>query len=267
MTATAELVHTGRTTIVVQTDLRDDDGHLVARTLQTQAVLRRVAARPPPPERRAALHSPPRWRTTTTTTTTSIRREHVEDVELDDEAARAAAELEVRRRLALAQIRQYGDPVLRMRAPEVTEFDDELRRVTERMIALMHEAAGVGLAATQVGVLRRVFVFHDDGEDHVLVNPVITKSGKAVEVDEEGCLSLGPVRVDVERPVEVTIEGRDASGEPVSYLARGPCRAGRPARARPSRRDADHRPHRPGIAARGAPRPPAEARALEVSLM
>ena len=89
------------------------------------------------------------------------------------------------------------------------------------MIALMHEAAGVGLAATQVGVLRRVFVFHDEGEDHVLVNPVITRSGKTVEVDEEGCLSLGPVRVDVERPLEVTIEGQDASGEPVSYSLEG----------------------------------------------
>jgi peptide deformylase len=147
--------------------------------------------------------------------------EHGDDVVPDDEAERAAAELEVRRRLALAQIRQYGDPVLRMRAAEVTEFDDELRRVTERMIALMHEAAGVGLAATQVGVLRRVFVFHDDGEDHVLVNPVLSAQSKTVEVDEEGCLSLGPVRVDVERPVEVTIEGRDASGEPVSFSLEG----------------------------------------------
>ncbi len=149
------------------------------------------------------------------------RHEQGEDVERNDEEARAAAELEVRRRLALAQIRQYGDPVLRMRAPEVSEFDDELRRVTERMIALMHEAAGVGLAATQVGVLRRVFVFHDEDEDHVLVNPVIAQSGKATAVDEEGCLSLGPVRVDVERPLEVTIEGRDASGEPVSYSLEG----------------------------------------------
>jgi peptide deformylase len=144
-----------------------------------------------------------------------------QDVELDDEAERAAAEQEVRRRLALAQIRQYGDPVLRMRAAEVTEFDDELGRMTDRMIALMHEAAGVGLAATQVGVLRRVFVFHDDGGDHVLVNPVISARSKTTEVDEEGCLSLGPVRVDVERPVEVTIEGRDASGEAVTLTLEG----------------------------------------------
>ena len=108
-----------------------------------------------------------------------------------------------------------------MRAPEVTAFDDELRRVTERMITLMHEAAGVGLAATQVGVLRRVFVFHEEGQDRVLVNPVIAKRGKTIEVDEEGCLSLGNVRVDVERHLEVTIEGRDANGAAVSYELEG----------------------------------------------
>jgi peptide deformylase len=147
--------------------------------------------------------------------------EHDGDVELDEAEARAEAEQEVRRRIAFAQIRQYGDPVLRMRAQEVTEFDDELRRLSERMTELMHDAAGVGLAATQVGVLRRLFVFHVDDEDGVLVNPVITKRGKATEVDKEGCLSLGPVRVDVERSVEVTIEGQDASGAAVSLELEG----------------------------------------------
>jgi peptide deformylase len=147
---------------------------------------------------------------------------HDHEAELDpgrDDAA--AEEQELRRRLALAQIRQYGDPVLRMRAPEVTEFDDELGRVAERMIGLMHDAAGVGLAATQVGVLRRIFVFSDDGEDRVLVNPEITTSSGSCEVDEEGCLSLGTVRVDEERPVEVTVEGRDVAGQHVSLRLEG----------------------------------------------
>ena len=62
-----------------------------------------------------------------------------------------------------------------MKAREVESFDDDLGRLVERMTALMHEANGVGLAATQVGVLRRVFVFVDEGEDRVLVNPVITR--------------------------------------------------------------------------------------------
>ena len=78
--------------------------------------------------------------------------------------------------LALARIRQYGDPVLRMKAREIEDVDDDVRRLAERMTALMHEAQGVGLAATQVGVLRRLFVFTDAGEDRVLVNPVITQA-------------------------------------------------------------------------------------------
>jgi peptide deformylase len=79
----------------------------------------------------------------------------------------------------------------------------------------MHEAQGVGLAATQVGVLRRLFVFSDEGEDRVLVNPVITKTSKETESDDEGCLSLQGVLVPVERPTRVTIEGLDGDGERV----------------------------------------------------
>src|SRR5215218_5634885 len=68
-------------------------------------------------------------------------------------------EAEARRRLALAQIRQYPDPVLRMRAREVEEFDGDLEQLVERLEHLLREASGLGLAATQIGVLRRVFVF------------------------------------------------------------------------------------------------------------
>ncbi len=124
-------------------------------------------------------------------------------------------EREARRQLALARIRQYGDSVLRMKARDVETFDDDLERLVERMTALMHEASGVGLAATQVGVLRRLFVFVDDGEDRVIVNPVITRNSGEIDVDDEGCLSLRDVLVPVERPTNVTIEGVDAKGEPV----------------------------------------------------
>ena len=122
---------------------------------------------------------------------------------------------EARRQLALARIRQYGDSVLRMKARDVETFDDDLERLVERMTALMHEASGVGLAATQVGVLRRLFVFVDDGEDRVIVNPVIAQSSRENELDDEGCLSLRDVLVPVERPTNVTIEGVDAKGAPV----------------------------------------------------
>jgi peptide deformylase len=124
-------------------------------------------------------------------------------------------ELEARRLLALARIRQYGDPALRMKAREVEAVDDDLRRLADRMTDLMHEAQGVGLAANQVGVLRRLFVFVDEGQDRALVNPVITARSDESELDEEGCLSLREVLVPVERATTVTIEGLDLSGDPL----------------------------------------------------
>ena len=138
-----------------------------------------------------------------------------------DEALVAEAERELRRRLALAQIRQYGDSVLRMRANEVLAFDDELERLAERMTGLMHDADGVGLAATQIGILRRLFVFHHDGEDRLLVNPQLAARSDETEVDVEGCLSLGPVRVPVERATAVTVEASDLRGEPLRLELQG----------------------------------------------
>jgi peptide deformylase len=137
-----------------------------------------------------------------------------DDGELDAEE-QAELELQARRLVALSRIRQYGDPVLRMKARDVDGIDDDLVRLAERMTTLMHEAQGVGLAATQVGVLRRLFVFVDEGEDRVLVNPVITDRSKDVDVDEEGCLSIRDVLVPVERASAVTIEGLDLTGEAV----------------------------------------------------
>ena len=141
--------------------------------------------------------------------------DHEHDHSQDNGDEGQELEREARRQLALARIRQYGDSVLRMKARDVETFDDDLERLVERMTALMHEASGVGLAATQVGVLRRLFVFVDDGEDRVIVNPVIAQSSREIELDDEGCLSLRDVLVPVERPTNVTIEGVDAKGAPV----------------------------------------------------
>jgi peptide deformylase len=127
-------------------------------------------------------------------------------------------EREARRRLALAQVRQYPDPVLRMRANEVKNFDDDLRRLVGRMKDLMQDANGVGLAGTQVGTLQRVFVFQPEGEDEApraLVNPVLTATSEVTIGDTEGCLSMQGVTIPVERPVKVTIEGKDENGEDV----------------------------------------------------
>jgi peptide deformylase len=123
-------------------------------------------------------------------------------------------EREARRRLALAQIRQYGDPVLRMRANEVERFDDDLLRLVERMPGLMQDARGVGLAGTQVGTLQRVFVFQatEEDEPQAVVNPVLVKASDVKVVETEGCLSLQGVTVPVERHTRVTLEGKDESG-------------------------------------------------------
>jgi peptide deformylase len=147
--------------------------------------------------------------------------DHHHGVEVDDDA-QADAEAEQRRQFALAQIRQYGDPVLRLPAREVTEFDDDLRRLVERMTGLMHDAQGVGLAATQVGVLRRLFVFEpDDDGARAVVNPTLTVVGKEAEEDVEGCLSLQGVRIPVGRSTHVVLEGKDAEGGDVRYELEG----------------------------------------------
>jgi peptide deformylase len=127
------------------------------------------------------------------------------------------AQAQARRRVALAQIRQYPDAVLRMRAREVEQFDDDLVRLADKMAHLMHDARGVGLAATQVGVLQRLFVFHASSDDEVtaIVNPEITERSDDTEVADEGCLSLQGVHVPVERALEVTIEGQDLTGAPL----------------------------------------------------
>jgi len=133
----------------------------------------------------------------------------VRDVELD-------AEAQARRRFALAQIRQYPDPVLRMEAKPVEEFDGDLGRLVERMKALMVDASGVGLAGTQVGILRRVFVFQYEEDDlRALVNPRIVERADELEISDEGCLSMQGVLVPVERPIAVTIEAQDEAGTDV----------------------------------------------------
>jgi len=135
----------------------------------------------------------------------------VEDEELD-------AEAEARRRLALAQIRQYPDAALKMTARAVEAFDDDLRDLVERMKRLMREAHGIGLAAPQVGVLQRIFVF-TPRKDVVaaVVNPVIVEQSKETDVADEGCLSIQGVLVPIERPVRITLEGKDENGADVRF--------------------------------------------------
>jgi peptide deformylase len=150
------------------------------------------------------------------------------DVEVErEEDAPAAAELDpetrARRDAALRLVRKFGDPVLRATALPVDRFDDSLKAEVERMGALMHDALGVGLAATQLGVLHRVLVYRAYADDPLtaLVNPVLEWTSEELEVGEEGCLSLPGVHVEVERPARVRVRARDEEGQEREIEAEG----------------------------------------------
>ncbi len=132
-------------------------------------------------------------------------------------------ELAARRNAALAHVRKFGDPVLRTRARPVEQIDDALRSEIARMGELMSDALGVGLAATQLGVLHRVLVYRVQQQAPVaaLINPEIEWRGDEEESAEEGCLSLPAVAVDVERPVHVRVRALDEHGRPIVIEATG----------------------------------------------
>jgi len=150
--------------------------------------------------------------------------------EFDDELATEAEapqdldrEALERRSQALAEVVKFGDPVLKSAASPVTEFDERLAEESERMIKLMRDAIGVGLAATQLGKLRRMLVFQvgSAAEPTVLVNPEIEWRSEDLVTAEEGCLSLPGVVVDVERPLYVQARAQDVRGEPLTIEASG----------------------------------------------
>jgi peptide deformylase len=141
----------------------------------------------------------------------------------ETEREQLEAELRERREAALAQVVKFGDPVLKSKASPVAVFGPELRAEVDRMIAIMRNGMGVGLAATQLGVLRRMLVFQaaPDGEPTGLVNPAIEWVSDEVVVAEEGCLSLPRVAMDVERPLHARVGGLDVEGNPVTIEASG----------------------------------------------
>ena len=116
-------------------------------------------------------------------------------------------------------IRTFGDPVLKTPAAPVEAFDESLVRLTQDMLTTMRDSDGVGLAANQVGRLKRVLVASVEDDDYVIVNPVLTEMSDATERAPEGCLSIPGIQVEVERPTSVTLSGMDASGEPLQIEA------------------------------------------------
>ena len=148
------------------------------------------------------------------------------EVELEPDAP-ALSELDpetrARRDAALAHVRKFGDPVLRTKARAIDRFDDALSDEIERMGRLMDDAIGVGLAATQVGVVHRLLVYRvqQGAELAALINPEVEWSGRDTESMEEGCLSLPGVLVDVDRPVHVRVRALNEHGEPILIEASG----------------------------------------------
>jgi peptide deformylase len=132
--------------------------------------------------------------------------------------------------VAKLEIRIFGDPVLRQRAHEVEDFDDRLVTLAQDMLDTMRDANGVGLAANQVGVLKRLFTWEVAPEDEdpiggVVVNPVLLDSSAEVQQDEEGCLSFPGLFYPVDRPLRIEVTHQDLSGdehtvELEGYLAR-----------------------------------------------
>jgi peptide deformylase len=149
--------------------------------------------------------------------------EQPDQIEHEEEPVTLDPEVLERRRQALAHVRQFGDPVLKTRALEVETFDEALRTQAARMAALMDDALGIGLAATQVGLLNRLLVYRvePDSPTNVVINPVVEWSSDEREVFEEGCLSLPAVHVDVERPIHIRVRAQDIDGEPIMIEASG----------------------------------------------
>ena len=118
------------------------------------------------------------------------------------------------------EVRTFGDPVLKSRAATVETFDEPLARLAEDMLETMRAYEGVGLAANQVGRLKRILVAALEDEEIVIVNPVIEDESDDRETDSEGCLSIPEIQVNVERPVAVTVSGQDPTGRPVRIEAK-----------------------------------------------
>ena len=127
--------------------------------------------------------------------------------------------------MSLRELRIYGDPVLGSRAEEISKFDASLRALASDMLETMDKAGGVGLAANQVGILNRIFVYDcshtQSGLRGALVNPVWTPVGEQQQTSPEGCLSIPGISAETTRFNQVFVTGQDIEGRPVSMVASG----------------------------------------------
>lgn len=127
--------------------------------------------------------------------------------------------------MTVREVRLYGDPVLTTRAEEITEFGPSLERLAQDMLETTEAAGGVGLAANQIGVTKRIFVFDCSHYQHGLrgavINPIWEAVGQDMQLGAEGCLSIPGISQPTERFSTVRLRGFDPHGRPISMLASG----------------------------------------------
>ena len=127
--------------------------------------------------------------------------------------------------MTVREVRLYGDPVLSTRAEEITEFGPSLERLAQDMLETMEDAGGVGLAANQIGVTKRIFVFDCSHYQHglrgAIINPAWEAVGQETQLGPEGCLSIPGISQPTERFSTVRLRGFDPHGRPISMLASG----------------------------------------------
>ncbi len=126
--------------------------------------------------------------------------------------------------MAILEIRKFNDKVLRKRARKVRKVDEEIRQLVVDMVQTMGTGQGIGLAAPQIGALRRVIVIHGDFKGQRilgLINPKITKMSKEKEKDMEGCLSFPGIILEIKRAKEVKVKGLDINGKKIRLKAKG----------------------------------------------
>lgn len=131
----------------------------------------------------------------------------------------------MRRTLTIKAIRLYGDPVLTTRASEITEFDATLEELAQDMLETMDDAGGVGLAANQIGLLKRIFVYDcshtETGMRGAIINPVWEAIGEQTQSGIEGCLSIPDISTPTQRYETVRVTGQDVKGNPVGMVVSG----------------------------------------------
>lgn len=127
--------------------------------------------------------------------------------------------------MTVRDVRLYGDPVLKAQATEITVFDAGLEALAADMLETMEDSGGVGLAANQIGLTKRIFVYDcshvNPGMRGVLINPVWDPVGEATQTGREGCLSIPGISLDTTRYQTVAVRGFDVAGRPVGMIVSG----------------------------------------------